>query len=261
MDFSDGKLDIILGTMFSGKTSYMISKISFFADLGFKILYLNIEFDNRCESAFSTHNPFINAKEYQKKGNIQKNVTMIKTKNLQNLPNIDYNNFDIVIIDEAHFFEDLVEFTKKLLDAKKYVIVGSLIADYKGNKFGNVYDLIPLCDDVIRLQAYCGICATEKRYRVAIYSKRMSESEETIEIGGSEKYVPVCREHYSDNNIKTKTTENTKTETTLVTETTLTTETTITAETAELAKSIKKHIIIENTYINSIDFTNISQYI
>jgi len=249
MDFSDGKLDIILGTMFSGKTSYMISKISFFADLGFKILYLNIEFDNRSESAFSTHNPFINAKEYAQKGNIQKNVTMLKIKNLQNLQ-IDLNNFDIVIIDEAHFFEDLVDFTKKLLDAKKYVIVGSLIADFKGNKFGNVYDLIPLCDDVIRLQAYCGICATEKRYRVAIYSKRMSESEETIEIGGSEKYIPVCREHFSDQNIKKESNKSTDSVKSVESN-----------ESNESVESIKKHLIIENTYNNNIDLTNISQYI
>jgi thymidine kinase len=195
MDFSDGKLELVIGTMFSGKTTYMMSKIAFFADLGFKILYINIEFDNRSDNSFSTHNPFINSKEYGKKGNIEKNVTMIKTKELSN---IIFNEYDIVIIDEAHFFEDLVDFVHKLLDNKKYVIVGSLIADFKGNKFGNANDLIPISDEVHRLQAYCGLCAKNKKCRVAIYSKRMSDCEDTVEIGGSEKYVPVCREHYNN---------------------------------------------------------------
>jgi thymidine kinase len=195
MDFSDGKLELVIGTMFSGKTTYMMSKIAFFADLGFKILYINIEFDNRSDNSFSTHNPFINSKEYGKKGNIEKNVTMIKTKELTN---IIFTEYDIVLIDEAHFFVDLVYFVHKLLDNKKYVIVGSLTADYKGNKFGNVTDLISISEEVHRLQAYCGLCAKNKKCRVAIYSKRMSDCEDTVEIGGSEKYVPVCREHYNN---------------------------------------------------------------
>lgn len=195
MDFSDGKLELVFGTMFSGKTTYMLSKIAFFADLGFKILYINIEFDNRSDNSFSTHNPFLNSKEYSKKGNIAKNVKMIKTKELGN---INFNDHDIVLIDEAHFFDDLVDFVHKLLNNKKYVIVGSLIADFKGNKFGNTIELIPICDEVHRLHAYCGLCAENKKCRIAIYSKRTSECKDTVEIGGSEKYVPVCREHYNN---------------------------------------------------------------
>jgi thymidine kinase len=195
MDFSDGKLELVLGTMFSGKTTYMLSKIAFFADLGFKILYLNIEFDNRSKHTFSTHNPFLNSKEYEKKGNVEQNVTMIKTKELSN---IEFNIYDIVLIDEAHFFGDLVPYVHKLLKCKKYVIVGSLIADFKGNKFGDANELIPVCDEVHRLQAYCATCAKDKKCRVAIYSKRVTQTNETVEIGGSEKYIPVCRSHYID---------------------------------------------------------------
>ena len=229
MDFSDGKLEIVLGTMFSGKTKYILSQILVFANKRFKILYINIEFDNRSESAFSTHNPFINSKEYENKENIKKNVTMIKRKNLES---IDFKPYDIVIIDEAHFFQDLVNFTHQLLKNKKYVIIASLIADFKGNKFGNIYDLIPICDDIKRLQAYCEICAQEESYRVAIYSKRMGDSKETIEIGGSEKYIPVCREHYFNELELNKLTS--------------------------IDNSIKKHLIIDD---DSIDFDNFSQFL
>ena len=120
---------------------------------------------------------------------------MVKTKDLINM---DFSGYDIVLIDEAHFFEDLVDTVKKLLDKKIYVIVGSLIADFKGEKFGNAIDLVPICDEIHRLHAYCGICAEDKKCRIAIYSKRMSECKETVEIGGSEKYIPVCRSHYNN---------------------------------------------------------------
>lgn len=197
MDFSDGKLELVLGTMFSGKTTFMLSKISFFSNLNFKILYINTDFDNRNNDTFYTHNPFINTSEYNHGDNIKKNVKMIKTNKLSDIP---YNNYDIVIIDEAHFFDDLVEYTKLLLENKKYVIVGSLIGDFNGNKFGHACELIPICDDIHRLHAYCGVCSKSKKCKIAIYSKRISYSKETIEIGGSDKYIPVCREHYQNIN-------------------------------------------------------------
>jgi len=193
MDFSDGKLEIVLGTMFSGKTSLLLSKTGFFADLGFKILYINNGIDDRSNVAYSTHNPFINHSDFLNKSSIEKNVSMIKTKSLIDIP---YDSYDIIIIDEAHFFDDLVTYTKQLLEHKKYVIVGSLIADFKGSKFGKVYDLVPICDDIHRLHAYCSECALGKKCRIAIYSKRLTNSKKSIDIGGLDKYIPVCREHF-----------------------------------------------------------------
>ena len=76
------------------------------------------------------------------------------------------------------------------------MIVGSLIGDFTGKKFGQTIELIPICDEIKRLHAYCGICAKNKKCRIAIYSKKTNLSNQTIEIGGSDKYIPVCREHY-----------------------------------------------------------------
>ena len=47
IDFKDGRLDIILGTMFSGKTTYLLSEIAKLAELNYKLLYINIDFDDR----------------------------------------------------------------------------------------------------------------------------------------------------------------------------------------------------------------------
>ena len=191
---NESQLDLILGTMFSGKTTYILSQIAKMAELNYSILYINIEFDNRSETIFSTHNPFFDTqKDFIKKESILKNVSMIKTKKLLE---IEFNDKDIIIIDESHFFDDLVEFVNKCLDLNKYVIVAGLIADFKGNKFGKTLDLIPICSNIKRLHAYCAECAKDKICCIATYSKRIVKSKKSIDIGGSEKYIPVCRTHF-----------------------------------------------------------------
>lgn len=204
MDTYPGKLDIILGTMFSGKTTYLLSKIALFAELNFKLLYINIDIDNRSSNAFSTHNPFLNqlvidnSSTNNINNNINKNVTMIKTANLKN---IIFDMYDIIIVDEAHFFDDIIDFTNNVINNNKHVIISSLIADFKGNKFGKVLDLITVCDNVIRLHAYCIDCAKNKICRIATFSKKITKSKKNIDIGGADKYIPVCREHYKEKQI------------------------------------------------------------
>ena len=198
MDFNiqenEGVLDIIIGTMFSGKTSFLLGQIAKMAELNYQILYVNIEFDNRSDNCFSTHNPFFdNHVDFIKKESIKSNVTMCKSRTLINL---EIKPFDIIIIDEAHFFDDLVDFTHKTLEEKKYIIVAGLQADFKGHKFGKIIDLIPICTNIKRLHAYCAECAKSKKCRIAIYSKRITKSKRINDIGGSDKYIPVCREHF-----------------------------------------------------------------
>ena len=190
-----GKLEIIMGTMFSGKTSYLLNKIALFVELNLKVLYLNIDFDDRSELEFSTHNPIFNNVDFKNKNKMNENLTMSKVRDFSN---IAFESYDIVMIDEAHFFDDIIKFTKKLLDNKKHVIIATLIADYKGNKFGKVLDLIPICDEVVRLESYCIECSKQKKINKAIYSKRITKNKESIDIGGSDKYIAVCREHYAN---------------------------------------------------------------
>ncbi len=188
-----GKLDIIMGTMFSGKTSYLLNKISLMVELDLKVLYINIDFDDRSEIEYSTHNPFFNNLDFKKRDKINENLTMIKSRDLSN---ISTDAYDIIMIDEAHFFDDIVKFTKKLLDNKKHIVIATLIADFKGNKFGKVLDLIPISDEIIKLESYCIECSKQKKINKAVFSKRISKNKESIDIGGSDKYIAVCREHY-----------------------------------------------------------------
>ena len=198
MHSMSSQLDLILGTMFSGKTTYLLSKISKMAEINYKILYINIEFDDRSDGIFSTHNPFFdNHIDFIKKKSILKNVTMIKVNSLIEL---SINEYDIIIIDESHFFDDLIEFVNICLDLNKYVIVAGLIGDYRGKKFGKTLDLIPICSNIKRLHAYCSKCAENRINQIAVYSKKINKNKKINDIGGAEKYIPVCRHHYNNDN-------------------------------------------------------------
>ena len=169
-----GQADLILGTMFSGKTTYALSKIAKMAELNYSILYVNIDFDTRSKEAFSTHNPFLGTDEnFNKQDAIKRNVQMIKSKRLSGL---DIESKDVIVIDEAHFFDDLVQFVNNCLNKSKYVIIVSLVADFEGNKFGKALDLAPICTNIKKLHAYCSECAKDKKCCLATYSKRIIES-------------------------------------------------------------------------------------
>jgi thymidine kinase len=203
MYYNDGYLEIIIGTMFSGKTSYLLHKISQMIELDLRVLYINIDLDNRSDKNYSTHNVFLDITYCKKKDKIEKNFTMIKVGNLMHVLPETFLKYDVIMIDEAHFFKELVEFTKILLENKKNIFIGSLIADYMGNKFGNALELIPICNNIVKLDSYCIECSKKKIYNKAVFSKRIvSNVEGVVDIGGCDKYIPVCREHFNDTSTK-----------------------------------------------------------
>lgn len=190
MTINGGDLQLILGTMFSGKTTHLLSEITKLSILNYKILYVNIDLDTRSNISFSTHNPFLSQTEP-----LADSVEMIKSSTLLDL---DIQPYDVIVVDESHFFGDLVEFVHQCLASKKSLIIAGLIADSNGQKFGKTLDLVPICTDIIRLKAYCTECAKTRGCRIASYSKRILplSNTTTVDIGGGEKYIPVCREHY-----------------------------------------------------------------
>ena len=96
--------------------------------------------------------------------------------------------------EEAQFFKDLYEFVKELVDEyNKNVIVVGLDGDSDRKNFGDIHKLLPICDDIVKLKAYCSICRNGVR---AIFSKRISDSKEKILVGSERDYIAVCRKCY-----------------------------------------------------------------
>ena len=97
----------------------------------------------------------------------------------------------------GQFFKDLYEFCLQSVEIdNKRVIVCGLDLDYQRKPFENMTKILLLADDKIFLKAYCSECGKKGVIRKALFTKRLSTSDERILIGGSESYIPVCREHY-----------------------------------------------------------------
>ena len=186
MAFTNGKLDIIVGPMFSGKSTELIKELLRSADLGLNCLYINHSFDNRNDHTFSTHHPFLIPKHY-------KNIDFISLKNLKGL---NKECYDVIGIDEAQFFEkDLIDFVLNHVETyRKHIIISGLDSDSNRNKFGYILDLAPFCDSYTKITSFCKECGPKKE--PAIFTYKLTKNDNQIEIGSSDKYIPLCRMHF-----------------------------------------------------------------
>ncbi len=183
---TSAKLDIIIGPMFSGKSTSLLRELLISSELGLKVLYINHTFDTRSEHVFSTHHPFLTPKNHD-------NIDFIS---LESLKGVRKEEYDVIGIDEAQFFDEyLKEFCKIHVETyKRHVVIAGLDADYKREKFGYILDLIPFADSVTKLKSYCQDCGPKKVQ--AIFSFRCSKHSNDVVVGGKDKYKPLCRECY-----------------------------------------------------------------
>ena len=181
-------------------SSALLRKLTQLAEMGLAACYINHGIDNRAQTAYSTHSPLLQNQELS--------ITTMKTCDLQALDMGSLKKHDVIGIDEAQFFdESLISFVRELVDVhNKYVIVVGLDGNFRREKFGHILDLIPLADNVTKLHAYCKECAaTDKKLVRALfthYTAPEKDVENTVIVGGAEKYQPVCRNCYLALNIK-----------------------------------------------------------
>jgi thymidine kinase len=171
-----GYLEIILGSMYSGKTSRLVEIYKQCQFCNMSVIVINHTIDNRYNNnLMSTHD--------------QIKIPCLKTETLMDLSIIESN---VILINEGQFFPDLEEFVEKMLEHKKKIYVCGLDGDFQRKKFGQILNLIPLCDKVTKLTSLCSLC---KNGTPGIFSKRITfEKEQTVV--GSDNYIPVCRSCY-----------------------------------------------------------------
>ena len=102
-----------------------------------------------------------------------------------------YAQAEMILVDEAQFFDDLVSAVKRFLNNGKTVHVFGLDGDGKQRPFGSVVDLIPLADSVQKLLGLCQICGEPAPFTVT--DALIPETQ--VLIGGNELYSAVCRRH------------------------------------------------------------------
>jgi len=110
----------------------------------------------------------------------------------QSLPRSS-DTYDCVFIDEGQFFGDqLIDFARTCTDLYGCDIhVYGLDGDYERNKFGNILDLVPLCDRIEKISSICGVCKRSP----GLFSKRLVASGDQVLLGCTE-YINCCRKCY-----------------------------------------------------------------
>ena len=182
--YPEGYLKLIIGCMFSGKTSSIIAECTRWKSIGMNVLVINYDLDKR----YSDKDMAIT---HDKNG--------IDCTMLRELSNHNVNDYDVILVNEGQFFGDLKENVLQWCDEmKKIVIVSGLDGDYLRKPFGQILELIPYADDYIKLKAYCVMC---KDGTEGIFTwKTIDRDPQAVVDIGTDKYIPVCRKHYNDNN-------------------------------------------------------------
>lgn len=177
-------LDLIIGPMFSGKTSFLLNLVQKNRILEKKIFTVKPKIDNRYNEKNQLQNHNQETEECVR-------IADIKDCNRYK----EYKEAEIVIIDEAQFFEGLAETIKhqmKIYPEKHFYIAG-LNGDSNTEPFGEIHRLLSVCDQIHFLHALCILCKDGTK---AIFSKCIDQKTQQIKVGGIESYIPVCRRHY-----------------------------------------------------------------
>ena len=173
---NEGRIELILGPMFSGKSTRLIEIIRKYTYKAKKTILIKYYADKRYsdKSEVVTHD--------------QIKYDSIDCKNLNDSYEM-LKAYDVIGIDEGQFFPDLVEICEKLALLKKIVIIAALNGDFRMEPFPVISNIISKADKIKLLKAYCFNC-----HKDAKFSLRIVQSNETVLIGAGEAYKPACRE-------------------------------------------------------------------
>lgn len=180
-----GWVEVICGSMFSGKSEELIRRIRRAQFAKQKIAVFKPEIDNRySEEAVVSHNgTTLIAVPVSCAADIVTHVT---------------DDYDVIAIDEAQFFDDaIIDAVMELADHGFRVIVAGLDQDFRGEPFGPMPELMAIAEMVTKLQAVCTICGSpSSRTQRLINGKPAGFDDPVILVGASEAYEPRCRMHH-----------------------------------------------------------------
>jgi thymidine kinase len=175
-----GSVEVISGSMFSGKTEELIRRLrrAQFADL--KVEIFKPSLDKRySETRVVSHD--------------EKTIISTPVDNASAILLLA-GNVDVVGIDEAQFFDDsVVEVCNKLANDGIRVVVAGLDMDFNGKPFGPMPALLSVAEYVTKVHAICVHCGN-----LAQYSFRKSGEESIVLLGEKDIYAPLCRNCYNE---------------------------------------------------------------
>lgn len=170
-----GQIQMILGPMFSGKSTELIRRLKRLQIAKYKCLTVKYSKDMRYDpNDISTHDQV----------KLKASIAVNELNPIREMA----ENYEVIGIDEGQFYPDISSFSEDMANAGKIVIIAALDGTFQRKPFENIVSMIPHCEKVEKLNAICMFC-----YGEAAYTKRTTNDTEIEVIGGSESYMAACR--------------------------------------------------------------------
>ena len=173
-----GRIEVICGSMFSGKTEELIRRLkrANFAKQKVEIFKPSVDIRYSNNEVVSHDKTCINSTPVDSSSSIL----------------LLASDVDVVGIDEAQFFDKgLVEVCNELANMGIRVIIAGLDMDFKGTPFGPIPHLCAIADEVSKVHAICVKCG-----QLALFSHRTVNCDKQVLLGETERYEPLCRRCY-----------------------------------------------------------------
>ena len=177
-----GKITLLLGPMFSGKSSLLLNEIDKATIAKIPCCIVRPKTDTR---EFFTHSKW----EYRS----------FDSYNVADLKDVPAAQYDVICIDEGQFFDSLLQSIEWVKMGKR-VFISALNGDRHQTEWKATQEMIPLVDEIVFLKAVCSKCGS---YEAAFSYKVNDTSADQVDIGGSaESFIALCRDCLQIENAK-----------------------------------------------------------
>ena len=174
-----GSVEVICGSMFSGKTEELLRRLKRAQFAKLKIAVFKPQVDKRYDMG----------KVVSHDENTIQSIPVANAKSILKLA----DNAQIIAIDEAQFFdEELIDVCTQLANNGARVILAGLDMDFLGNPFGVMPQLLAIAEHITKVHAICIDCGS-----IANNSFRKTANIELVKLGEQEEYKPLCRSCFS----------------------------------------------------------------
>ena len=179
----NGYLELILGPMFSGKTSTLKKVYDQCMYCNIPVMVINYSADKRYSSGdvMSTHDKIM--------------IPCIMANTIAEILDNHgekVNNTEVILINEGQFFSDIERVIPLVEELNKRVYICGLDGDFQKNKIGSLFELIPYCDNICKLKSLCSEC---RDGTPGLFSYRITNEVDQVVIG-VDNYKPLCRVCY-----------------------------------------------------------------
>ncbi|GIN69760.1 thymidine kinase [Bacillus sp. J14TS2] len=180
-----GWIEVICGSMFSGKSEELIRRVRRTIFANQSVLVFKPQLDDR----------------YSVDEIVSHNGTAIMAEPILSAANILQRlneEVDVIAIDEAQFFDQgLVDIVQQLANQGYRIIIAGLDQDFRGEPFGPMPTLMAIAERVTKLQAVCVVCGSPaSRTQRLINGKPANYEDPVIMVGAAESYEARCRHHH-----------------------------------------------------------------